>query len=79
VGAASAFREALDLWAGDPYAEFDGEDWVVPEAQRLAELRSVTEEQLVDAELECGLAVELVSRLEVLVDGTRCGSRSAPS
>jgi DNA-binding SARP family transcriptional activator len=68
VGAASAFREALDLWSGDAYAEFDGEDWVVPEAHRLAELRSVTEEHLVDAELECGLAVELVSRLEMLVD-----------
>ncbi len=71
--------QALDLWAGDAYAEFDGEGWVMPEAQRLAELRSVTEEQLVDAELACGLAAELVSRLEVLVGRrNRCESRSGP-
>lgn len=68
VGAASAFRAALGLWSGDAYAEFDGEAWVVPEAQRLSDLRSVTQEQLVDAELECGLDAELVSRLNVLVD-----------
>ncbi len=68
VGAASAFREALALWAGDPYPEFHDEDWVAAEARRLVELRAVIEEQLIDAELECGLAAELVPRLEVLVD-----------
>lgn len=69
AGAVAAFREALTLWAGDPYAEFDHEGWVLPEARRLVELRAATEEQLVDAELDCGLGVELVSRLEMLVAG----------
>ncbi|HKJ56026.1 MAG TPA: BTAD domain-containing putative transcriptional regulator [Nitriliruptoraceae bacterium] len=68
VGAASALRQALNLWRGDPYAEFDGEGWVVAETQRLVELRSVAEEHLVEAELECGLAAELVARLEGLAD-----------
>ncbi len=67
VGAAAALRQALDLWGGDAYAEFADEDWARPEAQRLGELRLVTHELLIDAELACGHAIELVSPLESLV------------
>ena len=56
VGAASALRRALEAWRGAAYAEFADEDWARPEAQRLAELRLVAEEQLIDAELGCGRA-----------------------
>ena len=62
VGAASALRRALESWRGAAYAEFADEDWARPEAQRLAELRLVAEEQLIDAELACGRAPELISR-----------------
>lgn len=67
-GAVAAFQQALDLWGGEPYAEFSGEPWVLTEAQRLTQLRSLTEEQLVAAQLQCGLSLELVARLEALVD-----------
>ena len=67
VGAAAALRQALDQWGGDAYAEFADEDWARPEAQRLGELRLVTHELLIDAELACGHAIELVSPLESLV------------
>jgi WD40 repeat protein/DNA-binding SARP family transcriptional activator len=68
VTAAAVLRQALELWRGDPYAEFAGEDWARPEAQRLAELRLVAQEQRLDAELACGMASELISDLEVRVD-----------
>ena len=64
--AAVAFRDALALWRGEPYAEFDDEDWVQPEAQRLAELRLVAHELLFDAELAAGRAAA-VPELETIV------------
>ncbi|MGH9192870.1 MAG: BTAD domain-containing putative transcriptional regulator [Acidimicrobiales bacterium] len=64
VAAASALRAALVLWRGDAYAEFAAEDWARPEAQRLGELRLVAQENLVDAELACGRAAELIPQLE---------------
>jgi WD40 repeat protein/DNA-binding SARP family transcriptional activator len=67
VAASSALREALALWRGDAYTEFADEDWARPEAQRLGELRLVASENLVDAELACGRAAELVPQLETLV------------
>src|SRR5262245_61311349 len=67
VAAASALREALALWHGDAYVEFADEDWVRPEAQRLGELRLAAYERLVDAELACGRAAEMIPQLETLV------------
>jgi WD40 repeat protein/DNA-binding SARP family transcriptional activator/energy-coupling factor transporter ATP-binding protein EcfA2 len=67
VAAASALRAALALWGGDAYPEFAAEDWARPEAQRLGELRLVAYENLVDAELACGRAAELIPQLENLV------------
>ena len=65
-GAAAEARAALALWQGEAYAEFADEDWARPEAQRLGELRIVTHETLMEAELACGRAVELIPELEAL-------------
>ena len=59
-------REALALWRGDAYAEFADEDWARPEAQRLEELRMVAHERLVEAELACGRAAEMIPEIESL-------------
>jgi DNA-binding SARP family transcriptional activator len=63
---AGLLREALGLWRGDPLAEFAFEPFA-PEVRRLEELRLVTEEDWLDAELDVGRAAELVPRLESLV------------
>ncbi|MDQ3738481.1 MAG: winged helix-turn-helix domain-containing protein [Actinomycetota bacterium] len=66
AGASSVLHEALALWRGDAYAEFAYEDWARPEAQRLEELRLVAHERLVEAELACGRAAEMVPVIESL-------------
>lgn len=66
AAASSALREALALWRGDAYAEFADEDWVRPEAQRLAELRLVAQERLIEAELASGRAAEMIPEIESL-------------
>jgi WD40 repeat protein/DNA-binding SARP family transcriptional activator len=66
VGASSVLREALGLWGGDAYAEFADEDWARPEAERLAELRLVAHERVVEAELACGRAAEVIPAIETL-------------
>jgi len=65
--AAATLREALALWRGDAYAEFADEEWAHAEAHRLAELRLVAHERLVEAELACGRAVELIPEIHALV------------
>jgi DNA-binding SARP family transcriptional activator len=64
--AAATLREALGLWRGDAYAEFADEDWARPEAHRLAELRLVAQERLLEAELACGRASEMIPEIEAL-------------
>ncbi|HYO38719.1 MAG TPA: BTAD domain-containing putative transcriptional regulator [Nocardioidaceae bacterium] len=59
-------RGALGLWEGEPYAEFADEPWAHPEASRLAELRMAAHELLVDAELGCGRAREVLPAIEAL-------------
>ena len=66
AGAASALREALALWRGDAYAEFDDEEFARAEAQRLRELRLVAHELLFEAELACGRASGLIPELEAI-------------
>jgi len=63
---AAILREALDLWRGEALAEFQF-DALAPEVRRLEELRLLTEEDWLAAELEAGRAAELVPRLEYLV------------
>jgi DNA-binding SARP family transcriptional activator/WD40 repeat protein len=65
--AIATLRSALELWAGDAYAEFADEEWAFAEAQRLEELRLVALEWLVEAELACGRATESVALLDQLV------------
>jgi DNA-binding SARP family transcriptional activator/tRNA A-37 threonylcarbamoyl transferase component Bud32 len=67
AGAVTALRDALALWRGDAYAEFDDEDWARPEAQRLAELHLVAHELCLDAELASGRAAAVVAELEQMV------------
>ena len=65
--AVSTLRRTLAIWRGGAYEEFADEPWVQPEARRLDELRHVVNEHLIDAELECGRAREMVGELERLV------------
>ena len=65
--AVRTLTEALQLWRGPPYAEYDGEAWVEAETVRLTELRAVARERLLDARLQLGDAAVLVGELEGLV------------
>ena len=77
AGASPVLRRALALWRGDPYAEFADEEWALPEAQRLRELRIVAHERLVEAELACGRAAEMIAEIESLA-GEHHASRDVP-
>jgi DNA-binding SARP family transcriptional activator/WD40 repeat protein len=68
ASAVATLRHALGLWRGSAYEEFADEPWLEPEARRLDELRQVATEHLVDAELECGRATEMVVELERLIE-----------
>lgn len=59
--------EALRLWRGPPFAEYQGERWVEAEAVRLQELHAVARERLLDARLRLGDAALVVGELEALV------------
>lgn len=78
AGAVAVLRPALALWRGDAYVEFADEDWARPEAQRLGERRLVALQRLIEAELACGRAGDLVPEIEALVAGhpTREGLRA---
>ena len=64
---ARLLRAALELWRGEPLAEFRFEPWAQSEVARLAELRLATLEERIEAELEAGRHAELVGELEALV------------
>jgi len=63
---ARLLREALDLWRGEPLAEFADEP-LRDDIRYLEELRVLAAEEWFDAELESGRDAELVPRLESLV------------
>jgi DNA-binding SARP family transcriptional activator/WD40 repeat protein len=63
--AATLLREALGLWRGEPYAEFD-EPFAVAERTALEELRTTALEDRIEAELRTGAGAELVAELEAL-------------
>jgi YVTN family beta-propeller protein len=67
AGAATALREALALWAGEPLADLSSEPFARTAAPRLDELRLEALEERIDAELELGHGSELVGELEALV------------
>jgi predicted ATPase/DNA-binding SARP family transcriptional activator len=65
--AANLCSSALALWRGPALAEFAYKPWAQTEAERLAELRLVSLEDRIAAELELGHHGELVGELEALV------------
>jgi WD40 repeat protein/DNA-binding SARP family transcriptional activator len=67
AGAARTLREALELWQGEPFADLAHELSLVPEIERLNELRLGAMEDRLEAELALGRHAELVSELERLV------------
>ena len=58
---------ALDLWRGPPLAEFAFEEWAQTEAHRLDELRLVTVEERIAADVDLGRPADVVPELEALV------------
>ena len=67
VSAEGALREALALWRGPALADFLYEPFAQTEIARLEELRTVTLEERIEADLALGRHAELVSELEALV------------
>jgi DNA-binding SARP family transcriptional activator len=59
--------EALDLWRGEPLADFRYAAWAETEVARLEELRLTTVEERIEAELGMGRHAELAAELEPLV------------
>ncbi|MFD2470436.1 BTAD domain-containing putative transcriptional regulator [Amycolatopsis silviterrae] len=51
---AARFTEALDLWRGEPFADFADEEFARPAAHRLAELRLTVREEQAAAQVEAG-------------------------
>jgi predicted ATPase/DNA-binding SARP family transcriptional activator len=66
-GALDDLRESLSLWRGPALAEFVYEPFAQIVISRLDELRVVTLEERIAAELELGLGAALVPELEALV------------
>jgi len=64
---AKKLREALDLWRGQPLADFTFEPFAENEIARLDELRSAAVEDRIEADLEGGASGELVGELEGLI------------
>ncbi|TQS28507.1 BTAD domain-containing putative transcriptional regulator [Microbispora sp. KK1-11] len=64
AGALRVVDGALSLWRGAAFAEFGDEDWAVPEAARLEELRVLAAEYRAEAKLALGRHAEVVPELE---------------
>ena len=67
LAAAAKLSEALALWRGAPLADLAYESFAQPAIARLQELRLVTVEKRIDADLTLGRHAELVGELELLV------------
>ncbi len=67
AAAAESFRAALELWRGPALADFAFDGFAQAEISRLEELRELTLEERVDADLALGRHAELVPELELLV------------
>jgi DNA-binding SARP family transcriptional activator len=68
-----ALREALALWRGPALADLVQEPALQAEIGRLEELRLVTLERRIDADLEAGRNAELIGEIEALIG--RCPMR----
>ncbi|MFD0265726.1 BTAD domain-containing putative transcriptional regulator [Streptomyces sp. NPDC127106] len=56
--------DALRLWRGEAYADWDGEPWAVAETARLTELRLTAQEMAMAAGLGAGCAQEVLPTAE---------------
>ncbi|HEY5989242.1 MAG TPA: BTAD domain-containing putative transcriptional regulator [Streptosporangiaceae bacterium] len=65
--AARLFREALGMWRGAPYADFQDTAFGMSEAARLGEMRLAVLEGRIDADLALGRHDEVIGELEALV------------
>ena len=65
--AAQVLREALGLWRGSAYADFQDTLFGAAEAARLDEMRLAAVEARIDADLALGRHAEVVAELESLV------------
>jgi DNA-binding SARP family transcriptional activator len=65
--AAEVLREALSLWRGSAYADFQDTLFGATEAARLEEMRLASLEARIDADLVLGRHVEVTAELEALV------------
>src|SRR5262245_41790568 len=70
-----ALREALALWRGPALADFLYEPFAQTQIARLEELRTVTVEERIEADIALGRHFELVSELEALVQAERLRER----
>jgi DNA-binding SARP family transcriptional activator len=66
-GALVRIEEALDLWRGDPYAEFGAESWARVEATRLVEIRVSALELRCQVHLDLNRAPEALAELGALI------------
>jgi DNA-binding SARP family transcriptional activator/class 3 adenylate cyclase len=64
---ADQLRAALDLFRGEPLADFRYEDFATTEAQRLEELRLAALEERIEADLAVGRQDDLIVELKRLV------------
>ena len=62
--ASAIFQDALELWHGNAYEEFQYESFAQAEAAELEELRTSVFEDRIDADLRSGKAAELVAEIE---------------
>ncbi len=60
-------RRALDLWRGPPFGDLSDEEFVLPEAHRLEELRAMAIELHFEADLALGRHAEIVGGLQAAV------------
>jgi len=67
VGAGEVLRRALALWRGDVLADLVDAELGAAERARLAEMRRLSTEDRVEADLAAGRHLELVGELEALV------------
>ncbi|MEU6375372.1 BTAD domain-containing putative transcriptional regulator [Streptomyces sp. NPDC046909] len=58
--------ETLDLWGGQPYAEFSDEPWTVGERARLEEMHRTARERLAGARLGAGLVEQALADADAL-------------
>jgi WD40 repeat protein/DNA-binding SARP family transcriptional activator len=65
--AAQVLREALGLWRGSAYADFQDTLFGAAEAARLEEMRLAAVEARIDADLALGRHTEVIAELESLV------------